>query len=69
MGSSLGLVLANIITTELEDVVIKPLIVSGTIRFYTRYVDDTLFLIKSDNVKEVHTSLNKFDKKLHLICC
>ena len=27
--------------TELEDVVVKPLITNGTIRFYTRFVDDT----------------------------
>ena len=64
MGSSLGPVLANIIMTELEDVVIKPLIASGTIKFYTRFVDDTLLLNKPENVKEVHNSLNKFDKNL-----
>ena len=64
MGSSLGPVLANIIMTELEDVVIKPLIANGTIKFYTRFVDDTLLVIKPDNVKEVHNFLNKFDKNL-----
>ena len=66
MGSSLGSVLANIIMTELEDVVIKPLIANGTIKFYSRFVDDTLLLIKHGNVKEVHNSLNKFDKNLRL---
>ena len=64
MGSSLGQVLANIIMTELEDVVIKPLIANGTIKFYTRFVDDTLLVIKPDNVKEVQNFLNKFDKNL-----
>ena len=64
MGSSLGPVLANIIMTELENVVIKPLTANGTIKFYTRFVDDTLLVIKPDNVKEVHNSLNKFDKSL-----
>ena len=63
MGSSLGPVLANIIMTELEDVVIKPLIANGTIKFYTRFVDDTLLVIKPDDVK-VHNFLNKFDKNL-----
>ena len=63
MGSSLGPVLANIIMTEI-DVVIKPLIANGTIKFYTRFVDVTLLVIKPDNVKEVHNSLNKFDKNL-----
>ena len=50
--------------TELGDVVIKPRIANSTIKFYTRFVDDTLLLIKPDNVKEVHNSLNKFDKNL-----
>ena len=64
MGSSLGPVLANIIMAELEDVVIKPLITNGTIKFYTRFVDDTLLVIKPENVKKVHNALNKFDKNL-----
>ena len=64
MGSSLGPVLANIIMTELEDVVIKPLIANGTIKFYTRFVDDTLLVIKPDNIKEVYRFLNKFDNNL-----
>ena len=64
MGSSLGPVLANIIMTELEDVVIKPLITNGTIKFNTRFVDDTLLVIKPENVKKVNNALNKFDKKL-----
>ena len=42
MGSPLGPTLANIIMTEFEDIIIKPLINSGTIKFYKRYVDDTL---------------------------
>ena len=64
MGSSLGPVLANIIMTEIEDVVIKSLIINSTIKLYTRFVDDTSLLIKPDNVKEVHNSLKKFDKIL-----
>ena len=64
MGSSLGPVLANIIMTELEDVVIKPLITNGTIKFYTRFVEDTLLVTKPENVKKVHNALNKFYKNL-----
>ena len=56
---------ANVIMTELGDVVIKPRIANSTIKFYTRFVDDTLLLIKPDNVKEVHNSLNKCYKNLH----
>ena len=29
------------IMTELEDVVINPIIANGTIKFYNRFVDDT----------------------------
>ena len=56
MGSSLGPVLANIIMTELENVLIKDLLDTGTIAFYARYVDDTLVLVKLDDVQKV---LNK----------
>ena len=40
MSSSLGPVLTNNMT-ELEDVIIKPLIADGTIMFYGGFVDDT----------------------------
>jgi hypothetical protein len=46
MGLPLGPTLANIIMTEFEELIIKPLINSGTIKFYKRYVDDTLILTK-----------------------
>ena len=64
MGSSLGPVLANIIMTELENVVIRPLIDSNVIKFYRRYVDDTLLLLKANDVDKVHRALEKFDKNL-----
>ena len=63
-GSSLGPVLANIIMTELEDVIIKPLIADGTIKFDSRFVDDTLLVMKAENVSQVHKALNKFDNNL-----
>ena len=46
MGSSLGPVLANIIVTEIEDVINKPLVADGTVTFCCRFVDDTLLIIK-----------------------
>ena len=64
MGSSLGPVLANIIMTELESLIITPLIDSGIIEFYCRYVDDTLLIIKPENIDFVHHSLNSFDTNL-----
>ena len=64
MGGSLGPLLANIIMVELEDVVIRKLINSGTIKFYTRFVDDTLLLIKREDVDRVKIEFEKFDKNL-----
>ena len=64
MGSSLGPVLANIIMTELENVIVRNLIADGTVAFYARYVDDTLLLIKPENVQKVLMKLNSFHKSL-----
>ena len=64
MGSALGPVLANIIMTELEKRVLPKLIANGAIKFYIRYVDDTLVLIKEDKVNEVLQSFNAFDQNL-----
>ena len=60
MGSSLGPVLANIILTEFERVIISDLISSGTIQFYKRYVDDTLVLIKPSDIPMVLAKFNEF---------
>ena len=57
MGSSLGPVLANIIMTELEDIIIKPLIADGTIKFYSRFFDDTLLVMKPKNVSQGYIKL------------
>ena len=64
MGSSLGPVLANIIMTELEDVMTKPLIADDTIKFYSPLVDDTLLVMKPENVSQVQKALNEFDNNL-----
>ena len=64
MGSCLSPVLANIIMTELEKIIIDPLIHSGVIPFYSRFVDDTLVLIKSENLKNILDSLNSFHPKI-----
>ena len=45
-GKSLGPVLASLILTELEKVVVKLLIDSGMLKFYVRYIDDTLVPVK-----------------------
>ena len=46
MGSSLGSVLANIILSEFEDIIVSESVNSGVIKCYRRYVDDTLLLIR-----------------------
>jgi hypothetical protein len=54
MDSPLGPTLPNIIMTEFEELIIKPqLINSGTIKFYKRYVDDTLILTKRSDLTNI----------------
>jgi hypothetical protein len=50
--------------TELEKRVLPKLIAEGAIKFYIRYVDDTLVLIKEDKVNEVLKRFNDFDNNL-----
>ena len=64
MGSALGPVLANIILSEFEKLIVSDLIKSGVIRFYRRYVDDTLVLIKPSDILAVLDKFNSFDKNL-----
>ena len=52
MGSPLNPTLANIMT-EFETVIVKPLINSGKIVFYKRYVDDTLVFAKPSGIKHI----------------
>ena len=64
MGASLGLVLANIIMTECEKVTVDNLVKKGTIKFYIRYVDDTLLLVKQQVIGNVLKAFNEFNKNL-----
>ena len=63
MGSSLGPVLANIILTEFERLIVSELIADGTKKFYKRYVDDTLVLIKPSDIS---AKFNSFDPNLNI---
>ena len=60
MGSPLSPTLANIIMTEFENLVSRPLITSGHIKFYKRYVDDTLILAKPSDMENILTTFNSF---------
>ena len=64
MGSPLGPTLANILMTALEDDIIRPLIISDTLKFYIRYVDDTLVLVKPDDISQVLEKLNSFHPQI-----
>ena len=64
MGSSLGPVLANIILTEFERLIVSELIADSTIKFYKHYIDDTLVLIKPSNIFAVLAKFNSFDPNL-----
>ena len=58
--------LVSVIMTYLEQKVIKPLINDNTINFYTRYVGDTLFVIKREDVRRIQNLSNNFDPNLRL---
>ena len=64
MGGSLGPVPANIILTEFEHVIINPLINCGIIKFYRRYVDDTLQLTRHDDVNYIFDQFHSFDNNI-----
>ena len=64
MGASLGPVLANIIMTELERAVVDRLVQSGSIKFYARYVDDTLLMVKPEDVDNILREFNSFHRNL-----
>ena len=65
MGSSLApvlanIILANIILTEFEKVVVTPLVKSGILKFYCKYVDDTLVLVKEGQIDKILKTFNFF---------
>ena len=65
MECSLSSLLANIIIANLEENVINSLINNNTIKFYARYVDVTVFVIKREDVRPIQDILNSFDPNLH----
>ena len=64
MCPSLGPVMANIIMTELENKIIKRFMNDSTINVYCRYAEDTLLVVKPQDVSRIHKLLNGFDKNL-----
>ena len=64
MGTSLGPVLPNIILTDFENVIIKALIKTFTLKLYCRYVDDTLIMTKKDRIQHLLNLFKSFDINL-----
>ena len=57
MGFPLGPVLANIFMVELERTIIPSF--SDKIKLWKRYVDDTSTFVKTDEIKDILSSLNR----------
>ena len=56
--------------TELEKDIIQKLIDKKFIKFYIQYADDTLLLVKDEDIGSILKELNSYKKKmlnLHLI--
>ncbi len=64
MGSPLGPTLANIIMTTFEDEIVRQLIDSNVIKFYARYVDDTLVLAKPSDIPIILQAFNSFHPQI-----
>ena len=50
--------------TEIEDLIIKPLIADCRINFYSHVVNDTLLVMKPGKISQVHNALSELDKTL-----
>ena len=64
MGSPLGPLLANIFMTELEKDIRQKLIDKKFIKFYIRYVDDTLLLVKDKGIDPILKELNSYNRNI-----
>ena len=65
MGGFLGPVLANIIRTECEKVIINQLIEKNIVKFCIRYVDDTSLVIRKKDIDIILNKLNTLNKNLN----
>ena len=63
--SPLSLMMADVIMTEIERVVVKDVFSKGYLKFYIRFMDDTLVLMKKFDVPIVLQALNGFHKNLN----
>ena len=64
IGSHLGAVLADIFMIELEKTVLPEL--TECIKYWKRYVDDTISFVKLGTMNYIITKLNSFDNNIQL---
>ena len=64
MCLSLGLISTNVIMTEFETLVIDKLTKDNLIKFYIRYVDGTLVLVKVEDIHDIMKQFNSFDESI-----
>ena len=66
VGRSLGPVLANIIMTDCEKVVVNQLVENNIVNFYIRYVNDTSLVLRKKDIDIVLNKFNSFNKNLKI---
>ena len=64
----IGATLADILITAFEKEIVKPLIFSNIIKFYSRYEEDTLVLIKPSDKEAVLNRFNSFHLQIQFTC-
>ena len=64
MGGSLEQVLVNITMAESEKVIVTQLIENNIVKFYIKYVDDTLLALIRKDIAIVRNKVNSFNKNL-----
>ncbi|XP_057310566.1 uncharacterized protein LOC130648530 [Hydractinia symbiolongicarpus] len=62
MGSPLGPVLANIFMVELEKEIVPKL--ENSVKFWKRYVDDTICFVKENQINNVLVTLNSYHSNI-----
>ena len=62
VGSPLGRLMANVTITKLKRMVVMDLFNKGYLKFYIRFIEDTLVLMKKSDVPIVLQALMAFMK-------
>ena len=68
MGSALSPLLANILVNDLEQKIVKKFIDTGKVLHYSRFVDDSLIIIRKNALRQFLKQINSFDHLLNFTC-